>query len=156
MTTTPNVSVTLWKHILNWFETISLVIQRCVDHSFSAQMNKCFVVKDGVDVQVLGTNNNVVSISANNAIHFAIHFQLPLSLKSDKICTSLCTCSVLMSSLCLTHYLKNTNENSQKVPFLMHSAHNFIPKRNELRYHWCFITTVFHRALASCCSRKIE
>jgi sRNA-binding carbon storage regulator CsrA len=36
-------------------------------------VNKCFVVKDGVDVQVLGTKNNVVSIGAKRAIDFAIH-----------------------------------------------------------------------------------
>jgi hypothetical protein len=33
------------------------------------------------------------------------------------------TCSVLMSSLPFTSYLKNTNENFQKIPFLMHSSH---------------------------------
>ncbi len=76
------------KQILNWFEIIFLDIWRCVDHSFSAQMNKCFVVKDGVDVQVLGTKHNVVSIGANNAIDFVIHFQfdkLPLSLKRSTL-----------------------------------------------------------------------
>jgi hypothetical protein len=67
------------------------------------------------------------------------------------------TCSVLMSSLPFTVYLKNYNENFQKILFLCNSSHNFAAKRNELRYHCCLaITTVFHRALVSCCSRKIE
>jgi hypothetical protein len=30
----------------------------------------------------------------------------------------ICTCSVLISSLCPTSYLKNTNDNFQKIPFL--------------------------------------
>jgi hypothetical protein len=66
-------------------------------------------------------------------------------------------------SLCclypLYHLLgRITNENFQKITFLMQFfTHNFTPKRYELRYHCCFSqATVFHRALASCCSRKIE
>jgi hypothetical protein len=39
------------------------------------------------------------------------------------------TCPVLMSSLPFTSYfLKNTNENFQKIAFLMHSSHKFTPK----------------------------
>jgi hypothetical protein len=55
----------------------------------------------------------------------------------------ICTCSVLVSSLPLTSYLKNTNENFQKIPFLMLSSHNFQPKRNELRYHCCLSQLYF-------------
>jgi hypothetical protein len=50
-------------------------------------MNKHLIVKDSVDVQVLGTKNNVVSIGANNDIDFAIFFKfdkLPLSLKAKE------------------------------------------------------------------------
>jgi hypothetical protein len=66
------------------------------------------------------------------------------------------TCSVLMSSLPFTGYLKITNENFQKILFLCNSSHNLTPKRNELRYD-CYLSQLyFHRALASCCSRKIE
>jgi hypothetical protein len=37
-----------------------------------------------------------------------------------------------------TSYLKNTNENYQKILFSCNSSHNFTPtKRNELRYHFC-------------------
>jgi hypothetical protein len=47
-------------------------------------------------------------------------------------------------------YLKNTNENFQKIPFLVHCSHNITPKRKESRYHCCLaITTVFHRAATS-------
>jgi hypothetical protein len=51
-----------------------------------------------------------------------------------------------------TGYLKNTNENFQKIPsscFLLTTLHLREPAL-------LFNTTVFHRALASCCSRKIE
>jgi hypothetical protein len=30
-----------------------------------------------------------------------------------------------------------------KDTFLMHSSHNFTPKRNELRYHWCLSQLYF-------------
>jgi hypothetical protein len=46
---------------------------------------------------------------------------------------------------------------SHKKYFSMQSSHNFTPKRNELiKIPLLFITTVFHRALGSCCSRKME
>jgi hypothetical protein len=51
----------------------------------------------------------------------------------------ICTCSVHMSSLPFTGYLKNF----QKILFLCNSSHNFTPKRNELRYHCCFSQLYF-------------
>jgi hypothetical protein len=49
------------------------------------------------------------------------------------------------------------SKNFQKIPFSCNSSHNFTPKRNELRCHCCLSQLfTFHRALASCCSRKIE
>jgi hypothetical protein len=55
----------------------------------------------------------------------------------------ICTYSILMSSQHLTGYLKNTNENFQKIPFLMHSSQNFTPRRKELRYHCCLSQLYF-------------
>jgi hypothetical protein len=46
-------------------------------------------------------------------------------------------CSFLMSSLPFTGYLKNTNENLQKILFSCNYSHNFTPKRNELRHYCC-------------------
>jgi hypothetical protein len=50
-------------------------------------------------------------------------------------------------SLChlypFTSYLKNTNENFQKIPFSCNSSHNFTPKKNELRYHCCLSQLYF-------------
>jgi hypothetical protein len=40
-------------------------------------------------------------------------------------------------------YLKNTNENFQKILFSCNYSHNFTPKRNELRYHCCLSQLYF-------------
>jgi hypothetical protein len=45
---------------------------------------------------------------------------------------------------------------TSKDTFLVHYSHNITPKRNELKIPLLLIKTVFHRALASCCSRKLE
>jgi hypothetical protein len=55
---------------------------------------------------------------------------------SDKICTASHTYVHDLSSCDLytfTSYLKNTNENFQKILFLLNSSHNFTPKRNEAK-----------------------
>jgi hypothetical protein len=78
---------------------------------------------------------------------------------NDKICTASHTC-IHVLSLCHLYPLlftwRITNEKFQKILFSCNLSHNFTPKSNELRLQLLFITIVFHRALASCCSRKIE
>jgi hypothetical protein len=60
-----------------------------------------------------------------------------------------------MSSLpAIYHFLEESQMRTLKRYFSQ--AILLTPKRNELRLPVLFITTVFHRALASCCSRKID
>jgi hypothetical protein len=81
---------------------------------------------------------------------------------SDKICSTASHTYVNGQSFCHLYPLpftwRITNENFQKILSPCNSSHNFTPKRNELTEHCCLaITTVFHRALVSCCtSREIE
>jgi hypothetical protein len=66
------------------------------------------------------------------------------------------TCSVLLSSLPFTCYLKSHNCKFPKDTFSSAPFSQLYTSEKWIKIPLLFITTVFHRALASCCSRKIE
>jgi hypothetical protein len=52
-------------------------------------------------------------------------------------------CSVLMSPLPFTSYLKSHKCELPEDTILMHSSHNVTPKRNELGYHHCCLSQLY-------------
>jgi hypothetical protein len=52
-------------------------------------------------------------------------------------------CPYVISTPLATSYLKSHKCELPKDTFLMHSSHNFTPKRNELRYHCCLSQLYF-------------
>jgi hypothetical protein len=104
---------------------------------------------------IVGTNASLYFVNKDDVISslfpelfgFVCDLKAELEACIDKIHSLMYihTCPVLMSSLPFTGYLKNTNENFQKIHSSCNSSHNFTPKRNELRYHCCLSQLYFIR-----------